>query len=368
MADDDLGTPPVMTKPPIRFALMGCGRVARHYAFLHTDHGSFTGLQVVGCCDPDVSKANTIAAAFGCEAYSDATEMISERRPDVVVVLTPSGDHYAHAKVVLEQGCSVLSEKPITLIPEQAHELIDLARARGLSYAGVFQNRYNPAVRKIKEAMDQGRFGAVVTAAIRLRWCRYQEYYEDGWHGTWAQDGGVINQQALHHVDALNWICGPIEAVSASMANRANDLEAEDTLAAVLRFENGALGTIEATTAARPEDFEASLSVVGETGMAQIGGLALNEVDVWRFIEPQPGDASVKETYSQSVPTVYGFGHLALFRDVVESLDAGDKPMPVAGPDAVKAVEVVHALYASIEQGNWVFLADAPRSARLGRQ
>ena len=94
-----------MMKPPFRFALMGCGRVARHYAFLHTDHGSFTGLQVVGCCDPDVSKANAIAAAFGCEAYSDATEMISERRPDVVVVLTPSGDHNSHPKVELEQGC-----------------------------------------------------------------------------------------------------------------------------------------------------------------------------------------------------------------------------------------------------------------------
>ncbi len=357
-----------MTKPPFRFALMGCGRVAKHYAFLHTDHGSFDGLQIVGCCDPDSSKSDEIAEAFGCEAYADVSEMISGQNPDVVVILTPSGDHYAHAKAVLELGCSVLSEKPITLIPEQAHELIDLAQAKGLSYAGVFQNRYNPAVGKLKEAMDQGRFGAVVTAAIRLRWCRYQDYYEDGWHGTWAQDGGVINQQAIHHVDALNWICGPIEAVSATMANRASDLEAEDTMAAVLRFENGALGTIEATTAARPEDFEASLSIVGETGMAQIGGLALNEVDVWQFIEPEPGDDTVKEDYSQAVPNGYGLGHLPMFRDVVESLAKGDKPMPVAGADAVKALEVVHALYASIEASGWVSLADAPRSQRLGKQ
>jgi predicted dehydrogenase len=324
-------------------------------------------MEIVGCCDPVASKARTIAAVFGCQAYDDATRMIAEQHPDVVVLMTPSGDHYRHAKAVLEQGCSVLSEKPITLIPEQAYELIDLAQAKGLSYAGVFQNRYNPAVRKIKEAKQQGRFGTIVTAAIRLRWCRYQDYYEDGWHGTWAQDGGVINQQAIHHVDALNWICGPISAVSACMANRANDLEAEDTLVAVLRFANGALGTIEATTAARPEDFEVSLSIVGETGMAQVGGLALNEIDVWQFIEAQPGDATVQETCSQSVPNGYGLGHLAMFQDIVAAWNADDTPMPVSGADAVKAVEVVHALYASIEQGGWVSLADAPRSRRLGQ-
>ncbi len=356
-----------MSDSPYRVVLMGCGRVAQHYAFLHTDHGSFAGLGVVGCCDTDMAKARDIARKFGCDAYDDAAVMVSEQSPDVVAILTPSGDHYAHAKAMLDQGCSVLVEKPITLIPEQAHELIALAESKGLAYAGVFQNRYNPAVRKIKDAMDKGRFGNIVTAAIRLRWCRHQDYYEDGWHGTWAQDGGVINQQAIHHVDALNWICGPIEAVTATMANRANELEAEDTFAAVLRFVDGALGTIEATTAARPEDFEASLSIVGDGGMAQIGGLALNEVDVWRFVREEPEDASVKEKFSQAVPNGYGLGHIAQFEEVAGALAADGGEMPIPGLEAVKAVEVVHALYASIEQGGWVSPGDAPRSSRLGK-
>ena len=110
-----------------------------------------------------------------------------------------------------------------------------------------------------------------------MRWCRLQDYYEDGWHGTWKYDGGVINQQAIHHVDALNWLLGPVDSLTATITNRLNNLEAEDTLVSIMKFENGALGTIEATTAARPEDFEASLSVVGENGMVLVGGIALNK-------------------------------------------------------------------------------------------
>ena len=355
-----------MNDRPVRFALLGCGRVTQHYIYLLTDKDPVAGCQIVGCCDLDSTKAAATGKAFGCDVFQDALQMINETKPDIVVILTPSGDHFEHAKLVLEQGCSVLVEKPITLIPEQAYELTKMATDKGLSYSGIFQNRYNPAIQKTKDAMSKGRFGKIVTASIRLRWCRYQDYYEDEWHGTWAQDGGVINQQAIHHVDALNLICGPVEAVTATMGNRANQLEAEDTLCAVLRFQNGAMGTIEATTAARPEDIEASLSIVGEKGMVQVGGLALNKIDEWRFIEELPEDSHVKERYSNEVPTGYGLSHSPLLRDVIESFNAKDRPMPIDGHEAVKAVEVVHAIYSSIEQGGWTLLADGPRSNRLG--
>ncbi len=347
-------------------ALIGCGRVAQHYVRILRQLDPCEGLEVVACCDLDDKKAVDVASAFGARHYTDVATMLTEEKPEIAAILTFSGLHYRHAKQALEAGCHVLVEKPITLIPDQARQLSKLAREKR-RYCGVaFQNRYNPSIMKLREAMDEGRFGKIITSTIRLRWCRYQDYYMDGWHGTWARDGGVINQQAIHHVDALNWICGPIHSVCALMENRLNSLEAEDTMVAAVRFVNGALGTIEATTAARPEDFEASLSVVGEKGMVQIGGIALNKIDVWRFVEPRDGDDQVPVRFSQDVPTGYGLSHGPLFKDWCAHLDRGDSESPIPALDGLGAVELVHALYASIESGGWVNLADKPLSRRLG--
>jgi UDP-N-acetyl-2-amino-2-deoxyglucuronate dehydrogenase len=355
-----------MTVNIIRLGLVGCGRVAQHYRSI-LESGGVDGWRISACCDLDEAKANALASAFGAPAFTDYAKMLAEVELDLVTVLTPSGAHYAHARTALEAGRHVLVEKPITLLPDQAMALDRLAADNGLMYGVVFQNRYNPAVQCLRRAIEAGRFGHRVSAAIRLRWCRYQNYYEDGWHGTWAQDGGVINQQAIHHVDALNWLCGPIEAVSATISNRVNDLEAEDTLVAALRFADGSLGTIEATTAARPEDFEASLSLVGENGIAQIGGIALNRIETWRFVSPEAGDDEVFAVYSEDVPTGYGLSHGPFLQDVINALAAGRVAPPVTAADGVEAVKLVHALYASAERETWVRLADKPLSERLGR-
>lgn len=357
-----------MSKPNShKAAFLGCGRVAQHYIKMLSEVHPVDGLECIAACDLDLAKAEALTAQLGGRAYTDYATMLAEAKPDLVFILTRSGDHVDHARQALEAGVHVISEKPIGLDPEAVRALAETADARGLMYGGVFQNRWNPAVRKLKEVYDSGRLGAIVSAAIRLRWCRPQDYYEDGWHGTWAQDGGVINQQAIHHVDAMNWICGPVEAVCAAAGNRANRLEAEDTLVATVRFESGALGTIEATTAARPEDFEASLSVLGDRGLIQIGGIALNKIDMWRFVETEEGDETVAERFSQEVPTGYGLGHGPYLSDLTAALDAGATRAPVSAQEAVAAVDLVHALYASIETGGWVRLADKPRSKKLGR-
>jgi predicted dehydrogenase len=235
-------------------------------------------------------------------------------------------------------------------------------------YGVAFQNRLNPAIQALERALKQHRFGKIVSSTIRLRWCRYQDYYEDGWHGTWAQDGGVINQQAIHHVDAINWLLGPIKAINATITNRLNDLEAEDTLVAIMKFENGALGTIEATTAARPEDFEASLSVVGEKGMVLVGGIALNKIEIWKFIETNDQDKTAVIDFSQEVETGYGISHGPLLQKVIDSLEAGDIAPPVSAKDAILTARVVHALYRSDELQAWVKLDDKPISHRLGKK
>ena len=356
-----------MLNSGVRLALLGCGRVAQHYKKIITGLHPVQDLEVVAVCDIDYGRAAEIAQGFGAEAFSDKDAMVESTNPHIVAVLTPSGYHYEHSKWALNIGKHVLCEKPICMIPDQAYELTALAKERGLMYGVAFQNRFNPSIEILADAVKRHRFGKIISATIRLRWCRYQDYYGDDWHGTWAQDGGVINQQAIHHVDILNWMCGPVEAVCAESANRMNTLEAEDTMVAVIRFVDGALGTIEATTAARPQDFEATLSIVGEKGLVQIGGIALNRVDIWSFIDSEPNDETIPEQYSQNVPTGYGVGHGPLLTDLVARLKRGETAAPIAGSEGVKSAELVHALYRSIETKGWVELASSPRSDRLGR-
>jgi len=350
----------------IRIAVVGCGRVAQHYKKI-IDSG-VVGAEMVGFCDLRIERATDFATHYGAAAFVDYGRMLINCRPDLVLVLTPSGHHYAHARFALQSGFHVLVEKPATMIPAQARELVELSKQKGLMYGVAFQNRLNPAIDCLRDALEKKRFGKLVTGTIRLRWCRYQDYYEDGWHGTWAQDGGVINQQAIHHVDALSWLLGPIESVNSISANRANKLEAEDTLVAVLKFENGAVGTIEATTAARPEDFEASLSVVGERGLAVIGGIALNKIETWRFIDAAPGDEDAIARFSQGVQNGYGLSHGPLLQRTIDALHKGSIVAPVPVEQAIATTELVHALYRSNELRQWVMLCEKELSTLLGKQ
>lgn len=354
-----------MGKDVIGIAVIGCGRVAKHYRKI-LDSGVVSGWKIVGSCDIVEDRAADFASHFNSCSFTDYEKMLVGSLPDLVLVLTPSGLHHIHARMALERGVHVLAEKPIAMRPSEARELDALARAKGLMCGVAFQNRLNPAIQCLRQALVNGRFGRIVTATIRLRWCRYQDYYEDGWHGTWHQDGGVINQQAIHHVDALNWLMGPVDAVCAVAGNRLNRLEAEDTMVAVVRFASGALGTIEATTAARPLDFEASLSVVGEKGLAVIGGIALNKVETWHFVEPTPEDSEIPERFSQDVTNGYGLGHAPLLQGIIDSLRKGSIEPPVSADQGSRTTELVHALYSSYERGCWVSLVDKPVSSRLG--
>jgi len=350
----------------IRIGVIGCGRVAQHYMSI-LDSGVVTGYKIVGSFDINIERSKSFSDHFHTKCFSNYEELIEEGKPDLILILTPSGVHYEHSKLALENGCHVLVEKPMTLLPCQSKELEKLATSKNLMYGVAFQNRFNPAIQVLEKAINENRFGKIITAAIRLRWCRFQGYYEDGWHGTWAQDGGVINQQAIHHVDAVNWLLGPVESVNATISNRLNKLEAEDTLVAIMRFSNGALGTIEATTAARPKDFEASLSVVGEKGMVLIGGIALNKVETWEFVNSTEADKRTPEQYSQEVETGYGLSHGPLLQKVIDSLKNNSIMPPVSASDSIQTTRFVHAIYRSDELQSWVDLTDNPISSRLGR-
>jgi predicted dehydrogenase len=230
----------------------------------------------------------------------------------------------------------------------------------------VKQNRYNLPIKKLREALDHGRFGRLVLGAVRLRWCRRQDYYDQAsWRGTWAMDGGVFSNQASHHVDMLVYMMGEVESVSATTTTRLVSIEAEDTGISILRFRNGALGVIEATTAARPVDLEGSISILGENGTVEVGGFAMNEMKVWQFADPGPEDEGVLDRYRTNPPDVYGFGHHEFLSEAVRAILTGG-PAAVDGREGRKSLEVITAIYESAESGAPVRLPFTPRRSRLG--
>ena len=220
---------------------------------------------------------------------------------------------------------------------------------------------------KLREAIEQGRFGKLVLGTVRVRWRRDQSYYDQAaWRGTWAYDGGVLTNQASHHLDMLEWMMGEVESVFAMSATALVNIEAEDTAVVTLRFQNGALGLIEATTAARPEDIEGSISILGEGGSVEIAGFAVNEMKTWNFVEPIDGDEDVMEKYSVNPPNVYGFGHQAYYEHVVDCI-ANNRRHLVDGLEGRKSLELINAIYESIESGKEVSLRFKPKHCRLGR-
>lgn len=349
----------------IKIGILGCNRVAEHYRFLLTEYKKIKELSIEACCDLQEKFAISLSESFSAKPFTSLDEML-KMNLDVILVLTPSGLHYDHCHKILNRGISVIVEKPICLIPEQAFELDKIAKSNNIFISSVFQNRYNPAILKLKNHIDSGGFGKLVTASVRLRWCRYQDYYEDGWHGTWKMDGGVICQQAIHHIDALRWILGPVDSVCAAMTNQINKLEAEDTLIGLIKFKSGCMATVELTTAARPKDFEASISIVGEKGIAQVGGIALNLIEEWDFIEKKETKNEVAKSCNINVPNGMGYGHLAYLEDLVMSIKDNERTIPMQVPESTNALELVHALYASVEENRWIKIDENKRSKFLG--
>jgi predicted dehydrogenase len=249
---------------------------------------------------------------------------------------------------------------------QDADQMIRACDEAGVKLFIVKQNRFNVPVVKAREALEAGRFGKLILGTVRVRWCRDQAYYDqDDWRGTWAYDGGVLTNQASHHVDMLEWFFGDVASVHARAITALARIETEDTAVATLKFKSGALGIIEATTAARPTDLEGSLSILGEKGMVEIAGFAVNQIRHWRFVDELPSDKDVIEKFSVNPPNVYGFGHQAYYQHVIDCLTNQSAAL-VDGLEGRRSLELITALYESIETGEEVPLHFTPKPSRLG--
>ena len=349
-----------------KFALLGCGRIAKRHADLL--NGIISDAQLVAVCDIDPEKACAFGKQYNVAWYTDMEEMMRKSNPDVVSVLTPSGLHSQHVITLASYGKHIVVEKPMALTLNDADAMITACDTFGCRLFIVKQNRFNIPVTKLYKAIQDKRFGKLIMGTVRVRWCRPQTYYDqDAWRGTWGLDGGVLTNQASHHIDLLEWMMGRIQSVYAKSITALANIEAEDTAIAVLKFQNGALGCIEATTATRPADVEGSISILGEKGIVEIGGIAVNQIKVWSFCETTQDDLDVMERYSVNPPNVYGFGHQAYYDHVVSCLKS-NSPQLIDGLEGRHSIETISAIYESIETGEEVYLRFTPQQCRLGIQ
>jgi UDP-N-acetyl-2-amino-2-deoxyglucuronate dehydrogenase len=347
----------------LRTGFIGCGRIVGKHVGAVRELGN--ELELAAVCDLIPERAETIAKQTGARAYTDYREMIERERLDLVHVLTWSGNHAAIGIECAGRVPNVLIEKPMALRLVDADRLIESCDHTGTRLFVVKQNRYNPPVVALRRALDQGRFGRLILGTVRVRWARTPEYYrQDAWRGTWAMDGGVLANQASHHIDLLAWIFGPVESVFAKTGTYLAPIEAEDTGVVLLKFKSGALGIVEATTCTRPRDLEGSISVLGSRGTVEIGGFAVNDTRVWQFDEQRPEDTLVFDA-STHPPDVYGFGHVALLRDVVAAIRENRRFM-IDGLEGRRSVELLNAIYESVERSREVTVTFSPSLCRLG--
>ncbi len=351
----------------LRFALVGCGRIAKR-------HSELLGLNQIpnaclaAVCDVKPDRGAAISEKMKVPHYTDMHEMMRREPIDVVVVLTESGLHADHVVALAPYGKHIVVEKPMALSLADADRMIMACDHARVKLFVVKQNRFNLPVVKLREALDQGRFGKILMGSVRVRWSRTQQYYDqDAWRGTWAMDGGVLANQASHHVDLLEWMLGQPVSVFAMAKTALVNIETEDTAVVLLRFANGAFGVIEATTAVRPKDLEGSISVIGERGTVVIEGFAVNQMKTWNFVESRADDDDVLANYSVNPPNVYGFGHQAYYEHVVDSILNSTQQL-VDGLEGRKSLELIMAIYESIETRREVTLRFQPRHCRLGQR
>ena len=344
-----------------KVAVIGCGRIAGHNcrAILTT-----RGLELVAICDLEIEKANLYHKEFDVPAFSNYHTMLSEVSDiDIVAIITPSGMHFEHSLDVLKKyNKHIIVEKPTFMKPSQLNEAYDVAENLGLKIFPIFQNRHNQAVQRVKKALINDELGDIRVIGVRVRWCRPQRYYDMApWRGTLSHDGGALTNQGIHHVDLLRYLGGEVSKVNATMRTLGANIEAEDTIVSSFTYENNAVGTLEVTTAARPDDFEASISIVGSKGLAQIGGIAVNELQIFT---PDPGAC---EEYSEDFSDcVYGEGHKLLYDDIYSSMASGAS-YSVSKKDCLKSIRLLHAFYRSDEKNNWQAVDEDGESVRLGK-
>lgn len=337
----------------IRFALVGCGRIANsHFESIKT-HAERCELTDV--CDVDPVALAAAVERTGAKGHANLTALLANSQADCLVLTTPSGLHPAQAAEAARAGFNVMTEKPMATRWTDGLAMVRACDEAGVHLFVVKQNRRNRTLQLLKQAVEKGRFGRIYMVAVNVFWTRPQAYYDSAaWRGTWEFDGGAFMNQASHYVDLLDWVVGPVESVMAYTGTLARDIEVEDTGVAALKWRNGAMGSINVTMLTYPKNLEGSITILGEKGSVRVGGVAVNEIKHWEFAEPDPMDALLDEASYQTT-SVYGFGHPLYYGNVIDTL-RGETTPDIDGREGLKSLELLIAMYMSARDGKRVNL------------
>ncbi len=333
--------------PVHQFGLVGCGRVAPRHA---ESLALLPNARLAAVADIIPGRAENLGKKYGADCYTDYRHLLDRSDIEIVNICTPSGMHAAMAIEAMQAGKHVLVEKPMALSLVDADRMIQTAKSTGRTLAVVLQNRYNPPMQQLRQVVDSGQLGKILLGNATVRWYRPQEYYEDGWHGTWAMDGGALMNQSIHHIDALQWFMGEVASVFSYTGTLGHKMEAEDVGVAVLRFKSGALGTIEGSTVTYPENLEGSVALFGERGSVKVGGTALNRRVLWKIEGQLEHERTLLSREQVDPPSVYGQSHTAVIAELIQALEQGREPA-TCGSEARKSVALVLAIYESARTG-----------------
>ena len=338
----------------MKYALIGCGRIATtHIKAVLNNH-----LEFAAVCDTVPEQMEALLAKHGLEKdssiarYTDYKKMIEEVQPTLVGIATESGVHAEIALFCIDHGVNCIIEKPIAMNMDDADEIVRRSEEKHVKVAACHQNRFNLAVQEMRKALEAGRFGKLSHGSIHVRWNRNEGYYNQAsWRGKWASDGGALMNQCIHGIDLLRWMFGDeVEEVYGVTRQQFHHyLEAEDIGMAVVKFKNGAIGTIEGTTNVYPKNLEETLYMFGEKGTVKLGGTSTNNIDVWEFADEQEADKA-NQNLQEATSNVYGNGHTSLYADMIDAIEHDRKPYvdAVAGRNAL---EMVLAIYKSQKEG-----------------
>ncbi len=344
---------PVPADRRIRFALVGCGRIAaNHFEALETHQAR---AELVGVCDVDPKALAAAEQRTGAPGFRSLDAMLAGTDADVVVLATPSGLHSAQAIQVAETGRHVMTEKPMATRWRDGKRMVEACDKAGVHLFVVKQNRLNPTLQLLKRAVDKRRFGRIYLVNVNVLWSRPQSYYDlSPWRGTWEFDGGSFMNQASHYVDLLDWLIGPVDSVHAYTATLARDIEVEDTGVASVRWRSGAMGSVNVTVLTYPKNLEGTITILGEKGTVRIGGVAVNQIEKWEFADKDPDDATVEQA-SYRTTSVYGHGHPPYYDNVIKAL-RGEEPPNTDGREGLHSLEILVAIYLSARDGRRVGL------------
>jgi len=337
----------------IRIAIVGCGRISKNH--FDSIKARADELELVSVCDTDVSVLAAHHEKYDVPTYLHLKEMMGNEELDLVVLCTPSGLHSNQAEVVAKHGVNVMTEKPMATRWHDGLRMVKACDDAGVRLFVVKQNRGNSTLQLLKKAIEKGRFGRIYMVNVNVFWTRPQEYYDTAkWRGTWEFDGGAFMNQASHYVDLLDWLVGPIESLQAYTATLARNIEVEDTGVVSVKWRCGALGSLNVTMLTYPKNLEGSITILGENGTVRVGGLAVNEIQHWDFLDSDPEDENVKSA-SYETSSVYGFGHPLYYENVVNVMRGNTEP-ETDGREGLRSLEVLIATYLSARDGKRISL------------